>query len=107
MGQYRPLVKEQTKGDAGDTGKATDNALAAELKNIALNIELDRWYFEDGTLITANNYVTVVSKQCFLTDASVWFIQSVTLTESTTERKASLTCVMPETFNGETPKKRF
>lgn len=110
ISDYRPLVKEQTKGEAGDTEKANNNALAAELQSIALNITTDRWTWFDGSkvsILQPNNYITAVSKACFLSKPSIWFVQSVTLTEEDKGRKAILTCVMPESFNGETPKNIF
>jgi len=108
--QYRPLVKEQTKGAAGDADKAAKNALSDELKNIVLTIETDRWTWNNDRaqiVMRPNNYITVSSPKCFLSTPSNWFVQSVVLSESSEGRKAVMTCVMPESFNDDSPKSVF
>jgi len=108
--QYRPLVKEQSKGDAGDTENATENAISGELKSIVLTINTDRWEWFDGrkyTMIKPDHYIKVQSPSCFLSKPSDWFVQKVVLTENTEGRTATLTCVMPETFTENQPKNIF
>jgi len=110
IGQYRPLVKEQTKGGAGDAESASNNALSAELKNINVTVQSDRWTWFSGkkvSLIKPNNYVTIKAPKCFLSTPSNWFVQKVVLAEGASGRSAVLTCVMPETFNDDDPKNIF
>lgn len=108
--QYRPLIKEQTNGSSGDTENAALNAISAELKNIQLTINTDRWIWFDGenvSTISTNNYIDIISPQCFLYNRTSFFVQQVIFTENAKERTASLTCVLPETFNGNTPNDIF
>lgn len=110
IGQFRPLVKEQTKGGAGDAENASNNAISAELKNISLTVQSDRWTWFSGkvvSIIRPNNYITVQAPKCFLSRPSNWFVQKVVLSETDSGRTAVLTCVMPETFNNEDPKNIF
>lgn len=110
VGQYRPLVKEQTKGGSGDTENAANNASSSELQGISLTITSDRWTWYDGrrlSVITPDHYINVNSPSCFLSRTSVWFVKAVTLTENDKERGATIYCVLPESFNGEEPKNIF
>lgn len=102
--QYRPLVKEQQNGAAGDTMQATQNAIASELKNIALTIETDRWLWFNGRVLSTiqvNNYVDVITPKLFFTRRTNMFVQGVAFNETQKKRTATLTCVIPETFNGD------
>jgi prophage tail gpP-like protein len=106
----RPGTKEQTKGDAGDTGKTAQSVFASELANINLTITSDRWEWYNGRIISMlrpNEYVTVIAKSCFLSRPSNWFVRAVALSETPEGRTATLSCVIPETFNGEEPKSMF
>lgn len=107
---FRPGVKEQTKGDAGDTDKTVQSVFASELTNISLTIASDRWEWYNGRVVSMlkpNEYVTVIAKSCFLARPSNWFVRSVSLSETVEGRTATLSCVIPESFNGEEPKNMF
>lgn len=108
--QFRPLVKEQTKGDASDTPKAAINAIASELKSIVLSIKSDRWTWFNGrvvSIIDVNNYIDIIAPTIYLSKRTNFFVQSVKLSETAAGRTAQLTCVLPETFNGQVPKNIF
>jgi len=107
---FRPRVIEQTKGDAGDTPNAARNAIAAELKNISLTIETDRWIWFDGRVISildVNNYIDVIAPRLYMANRVNWFVSGIIFEETAQGRKATINAVLPETFNGETPKNIF
>lgn len=103
---YRPKVITQTSGDDINTGDAVKQALAAELKNIVLTIEIDRWDI-NGKIIRPNNIVTVKSPENFIYQKTNWFIESVQYKGNHERQTAILTCVLPEVYNLETPKNVF
>lgn len=103
---YRPKVLVQSSGDDNDTGKAAKSALASELKNLTLKIVTDRWEI-DGKIIKPNNIISVQNPEIYLYEKSNWFIESVNLTGDNVKTTATLTCVLPEVYNGETPKYLF
>ena len=107
---FRPLVKEQTNGSSGDTDDAARNAISAELKNISLMIDTDRWIWFDGRTISTlavNNYVDVIAPQCYIARRASFFVKKVTFIEDNQRRTARLECVLPETFNGDEPRNIF
>jgi len=99
---YRPTTITQTSGDDNDTEKAAKTALAAELKNLKLTITTDRWLV-DGKILKPNNLVTVINPEIYLYKKSTWFIESIDFTGDETKTTATLHCVLPEVYNGETP----
>lgn len=86
--------------------RASQMALATELKNIKLTIQLDTWYI-DGKIIRPNNIVTVTNPNLFLFAKSKWFIESVTLNGNQKEQTSTLTCVIPEVFSAVSPENMF
>jgi prophage tail gpP-like protein len=108
---YRPTVKEQTSGDNADTENAAKMIRASELKNLKLTIETDRWRWVGKghkiEVIRPNNIIEVISPSNFMSKPVKWFVESVNLKGNTSDITATLTCVLPETFTGETPKYIF
>jgi prophage tail gpP-like protein len=103
---YRPKVLVQNSGDDNSTQDAAKNALAAELKNIVLTVTIDRWVI-DGKIIKPNNLISVVAPELYIYKKTNFFIESVNYTGDATKETAVLTCVLPEVYNGKTPKNIF
>jgi len=99
---FRPSVKTQSSGDDVNTAEAAQNALQSELKNIVLTIKTNMWEI-DGKVIKPNNIITVRNPELYLFETSNWFIESVQLDGDETETVATLTCVLPEVYNGNIP----
>jgi len=103
---FRPKVITQSSGDDISTLQCAQNALAAELKNIVLTITTDRWEI-NGKIIRPNNIISVTSPELYLYRKTNWFIESVQFTGNEKEQVAVLTCVLPECYNGKSPKNVF
>lgn len=109
VGIFRPTTKEQTSGDDIDTSQAGKNALSAELRSIVLTIELDRWTWNDGDkiMMKPNNIITVHNHDLYLYQFVRFFVESIAFSETKDKETAVLTCVLPEVYNGETPRNIF
>jgi prophage tail gpP-like protein len=103
---YRPKVVTQSSGDDNDTEKAAQNLLADELKNLKLTIVTDRWEI-DGKMIKPNNIISVTNPEVYLYKSTDWFIESIDFTGDEKQTVAKLNCVLPEVYNGQTPKYIF
>lgn len=104
---YRPKVMNQTSGTDNDTQSAAKNALAAELKNLKLVINTDRWTDANGKIIKPNNIITVLNPEIYLFKKTKWFVESVNFVGDNENLTASITCVLPEVYNGEHPEYLF
>jgi len=102
----RPRVMHQTSGDDLNTKLAARNAVGDELSAVVLNIEIEGWTLPK-TIVRPNNIITVVNKNIFLYQRSKWFIQEVNYIKNEKATTANLNCVMPEVYNGQTPKNIF
>lgn len=103
---FRPAVVVQNSGSDVETSKAASAALAAELKNIVLTIEVDRWNLEDG-LIRPNTVIAVRNPDIYINERTSWFVESAQYVGNNVETTATLTCVLPEVYNGNAPKNVF
>lgn len=103
---YRPKTIIMNSGDDITIQEAAVNALSAELKNITLTINIDRWDL-NGKLLRPNNTIKVKNKELFLYKETIWFIESIRYTGNEKENTAVLTCVLPEVYNGKIPKNVF
>lgn len=103
---FRPKVVVQTSGNSNDTKKTARNLLGEELKNIILTITTDRWLI-DNKVIKPNQIISVQNPDLFLYEKTNFFIQSVNLNGDPEKTIATLTCVLPECFNGNTPQNIF
>lgn len=103
---YRPKVIKQSTGDDITTSQVAKNALAAELKNIGLSIEIDRWDLNND-LILPDSFITVTDPELFLYKKTKWFIRSVNYSKDPKKTTATLTCVLPACFDGSTPENIF
>ena len=100
---FRPDVISQTSGDDNDTMLVAKRRLAAELKNLKLTIVTDRWEI-DGKIIRPNNLITVTNPKVYLFKKSTWFIEQIDFAGDEKSTTATLTCCIPESYSGETPK---
>jgi prophage tail gpP-like protein len=103
---YRPKVIVQSSGDDNDTEKAARNALSQELKNLVLTITTDRWEV-DGKIIKPNSIITIKNPEIYLYNKCSWFVEGVEYQGDNTKMTATLTCVLPEVYNMETPEYLF
>lgn len=106
---FRPTIKTQNSGNDIDTALAARNALSSELRAIVLNIEVDRWTWNADGKVTMkpNNIILVHNHHIHLYQFTRFFVESIVFTGSPDSEKATLTCVIPEVYNGETPKNIF
>lgn len=92
--------------DLGGGAVAAKNALAQELKNLKLSIRMDRWDI-DGRIVRPGDIVSVTNPQCYIFKKSNWLVEEVSMVGQPDEERANLTCVLPEVYNGGTPKFLF
>jgi prophage tail gpP-like protein len=103
---YRPKVITQSSGDDNDTEKAARNILSDELKNLKLTIVTDRWEV-NGKMLKPNNIISVTNPDIYLYKSADWFIESIDFVGDEKQTTATLHCVLPEVYNGKTPKYLF
>lgn len=103
---FRPRVAIQDSGNDNDTAQAARNLLSAELKNLKLTIEMDRWEI-DGNIIMPNNVITVINPKVYLFKKTEWFIEAVSLAGDNKSQTATLECVLKSVYDGSTPKYIF
>lgn len=103
---FRPRVQRQTSGDATNTKLAARNAISEELRNIKLTIEVDRWDI-NGKIIRPNTIITILNEDLYLYNRTNFFIESVSFKGNNDVEAATLTCVLPECYNNQTPKNVF
>lgn len=103
---FRPKVVTQSSGDDNDTESVAKQALAAEIKNISLDITTDRWLV-DGNIIMPGNIITVTNPEIYLYNKTKWFIEEVNLIGNSKSTTATLKCVLPCVYDGSTPKNVF
>jgi len=103
---FRPKVVTQTSGDDVSTEEYAKQLYAAELKNITLVIETDRWEV-DGNMIEPNNIITVYDPEVFIYIKTKWFIESCELKGDEKATTMVITCVLPCVYDGTTPENIF
>lgn len=103
---YRPKVIIQSSGDSNSTLQAAQNALAAELKNVRVIINIDRWIV-NNKLVKPNTIITVKNPEIYIYNTAKLFIESISYSGDASRTTATLTCVLPEVYNGQTPKNIF
>lgn len=99
---FRPKVVSQSAGDNNDTEKAANNALAAQLQNIRLTIELNSWEIE-GKVVKPNTVIAVTNPELYLYDKTLWFVEEVELRGNAQNETATLKCVPPQVYNEQKP----
>lgn len=99
---YRPKVKTQSSGTDIDTDLAARQMLAEELRNLKLTIVTDRWEI-DGKIIKPGNIISVINPEVYIYKKTLWFIESIEFIGDNKSVTATINCVLPEVYNGETP----
>ena len=102
VGTFRPTVAIMSDGTAGETKRAADNKMAAELKNIALIIRLDTYH-----KAVPGEIAEVVNPDIHLSLRTRFMISKVVYKNRENGDMTLLTLVLPETYTGETPKLMF
>jgi prophage tail gpP-like protein len=103
---FRPKVIIQNSGSDNDTAFAAQMALSQELKNLKLTIVTDRWEI-NGKIIMPNSIISVTNPKISLFNKTDWFVESVKLDGNEKRMIATLNCVLPEVYNGKTPRYIF
>jgi prophage tail gpP-like protein len=103
---YRPRTHRQTSGTDVNTKDGVRNLLSEELKALSLTITMKGWTL-NGKIVRPNSVITITNKRLHIYKQTKFFISSVDLKGDNTGETATLTCVLPEVFNGQTPKNIF
>lgn len=103
---FRPTTIIQNSGDNTETAMAADNALAQELRNLKITIVFDRWDV-NGKVVKPGNLLSVTNPEIYLFNKTDLFIESVKLHGDQKEQTATLTCCLPEVYNGNPPNYTF
>ncbi len=103
---FRPKVVVQSSGDINTLEDYAQQVLAAELKNITVIVEVDRWEV-DGVLIKPNTIITIYSPENYIYKKTRFFVQEVAMKCDSQKETAILTCVLPEVYNRQSPKNVF
>lgn len=96
---FRPRVVVQSSGDDITAEHFAKNKLAAELKNIVLTVETDRWEY-GGRVVIPGDIISVISPELYLYKKSDWFVQDVNLKGDSKKLTAVWTCVPRNVYDG-------
>lgn len=102
----RPRVVIQTSGSNMTIDRAQRNVLTDELKGIILSIEQRGWLV-GGAIIRPGDIITVTNPDLHIYSSTRFFIQSARYSGNAVKETVELNCVVPETFNNDTPKNIF
>lgn len=104
---YRPLVVSQSSGDDNDSELVAKQTLANELRNVKVSISLSTWLV-NGSIPKPGQLLSITNDEIYLysdlLEPSNWMIEEVQLSEDNQTRRMVLNCVLPEVYNGQTPK---
>ena len=110
---YRPEVVIQTTSDSKDLMQVAKDALAKELEEgIKIGIVIHDWdvppdagtqELRPSSLPMPDNYINLLNPELYLFRKTKLFIQSVTYNSDASHSTATLVCVVPECYNGESP----
>lgn len=99
---YRPSFISQGNENTTVT-ETVKAALANELQNIKLTVELSGWNFVDDELILPGAIISITSPQVGLYKKTNFLIKNIALKEDSKSKLTTFTCVIPEALTGETP----
>lgn len=102
VGLNRTIVKTLSSGTETDTKKAADNILADQLKNISVNVSIDRHID-----VNCGDIVEVLNPEIFLYKKTRFMVSEITVNENNSSQSMTFNLVLPETFTGEIPKNIF
>lgn len=98
----RSLVKVLSSGSETETKKASDNALAGELKNIGISVTLNR-----VEKVYVGDLIEIQNPEIYLYNRTKLIIASISVKETQNSEEMILNLVLPESFTGEIPKNIF
>lgn len=96
VGKYRPTAKIMSSGADTQTKDAAKNELGAELKAIALSVELQGLFDE----IYPGEIVNVHNHHIYAYAYTRWMVDTITLNFDAKSDTTTLNLVVPETFTG-------
>jgi prophage tail gpP-like protein len=100
---YRPMVDKLTRLSFWDTDRAAKNMRGAELKNVRITFELDRWEkVSIGDIIEVD-----VNPELFINKKVKMILESTTIQENSKTKTLSGSLVLLETFTGDEPQNIF
>ena len=99
---FRPSVKKMTEGEDVSTEPAVRNDMADELGNISFSIELDRW--DD---LNIGDMINLQSNRLFIKNKVKLIVSSISRSRTASEKKMSISAMLPEAFTGQEPKNIF
>jgi len=103
---FRPHVIRQTSGDSNNTDQVARTSRAKELRNLQLNLDLDRWVLA-GKIVRPGKTITIINPWIYLFNKTEFFIEEVQLKVDAKQKTAKLKCVLPEVYTFENPKYIF
>ena len=104
----RPSVKKQDSGQDSTATTAAQNALANELTNITFTIQVPKWEWIKGQMILPDTIVTIPPQpELHIEKEFKLFIETVAFSGTTKSQVSTLSCVLPEVYNGEIPTNIF
>jgi len=98
--KFRPTTKVLSSGEETDNSKAANNELAAELKNIGVNVKVAALFddIQPGDIVNVHNHFT------YSFAYTRYMVSSVKFTETIDQATTELELVLPETYTGKVPK---
>lgn len=102
--QRPKIVVSNARSVAKDSTDTARNLLAQELKGIKLTINTDKWGV-NGKVWRPGQEITVLNPQIYLYEKARFVIESVELDGNPESTTATLTCMIPEVYNGVYPVK--
>ena len=98
----RTIVKTLSSGTETDTKKAAENILADELRNISIDVSINR--YEN---INCGDIVEVLNSEIFLYSKTRLMVLETSVNENNSSETMNLKLIMPESFTGKAPKNIF
>jgi len=98
----RPSVQVLTSGEDGETSKGAKNILSEELKGIKVILNFDRW--ED---LHIGDVVEIQNDEIFFDNRTRMVVENLSYVKNSSAETMTVSTVLPESFNGEQPKKIF
>lgn len=106
MAQKRVQKVQQRDGNGNTTSLTARAIMGHEMQGIVLTIEIVGWEL-NGKLVTPNNLIIVNNPNIYLYRDTRFFVTQVEFKGPVDKKTATLTCVLPESFNDEPIKDIF
>lgn len=103
---FRPRTIIQSSGTDIDTELAAKNALADELRGLAVTVQIDRWDI-NNKVIKPKSTITIINPDIYIFKKTDFFIESVDYKGNEKEMTATLHCVLKSCYDLTDPKYIF